>query len=280
MPLKKKTYTMNHKIALYTILSILIIGSLSSCYTEQTIAKRFVKETAFEKPAVWFIGADYLFKNCDIEPDTTEIACIMINDLNDSLLLENYNRNFAVQLESYGYQIYTYYEAKEFLEHDGLALIINVAQLEIEEFIEYYNDSQIFDTLEYFETLPVRSLKLNSWIEVSLSDTNETNQEVLFVDNKISDLIEGYFTQHPFRGDVKYTFKRYDMKPGLTNVFVARSGTKDAEKMFDLWMNRYLERCFSEYAGQRVPHSYYHFNSSKDRIEVIDAPERPIVLQQ
>ncbi len=246
---------------------------LSSCYTEQSVATRFVRKTAQEKPSVWFIGASYIFRTCLNEEKTDGDPCPLLSAINDSAFLEDYNRNFALQLQDYGYQVFTYDESEAFFGQKGLGLIINIAQLEIEELTDNFTDSDVFDTLQYFEVFPVTRLRLNSWIEVSLVDTTQAKHEMYYASASISDLIEGYFTQHPLKGDVSYTYKRYDMKPPITVRFVKESAREHAQKLFDLWMNRYIHRNMGETRNINVTYGdkgYYHYNPVKKRIEMVD----------
>lgn len=255
------------------ILASLVILTLASCYTEQSLGTRFVKKTVVDGPAVWFIGASYLFMNCNVPEDTSGYPCYLLESVNDSVFLENYNREFALQLEEYGYKVYTYNEADQFFTQTGVSLIINIAQLEVEEVLDFYTDSEVFDTLEYFETFPVRMLNINSWIEVSKVDSALAKREVFFGTNSVSDLIEGYFTQHPFRGDVSYTYKRYDMRPSLIDKFVMQTAKEHAGKLFDIWMNRYITLNSTESKKVGVYYQekgYYHYNPEKRRIEIVD----------
>lgn len=196
----------------------------------------------------------------------------MMSEANDSIL-EKYNRAFAIQLSDYGYHVYTFDEAEEFLANKGSGLIINIAQLELEEVLETHTDSEIFDTLEYFESLPVRVLRLNSWIEVSGVDTSSGKQEVFFATNSASDIIEGYFTQKQFSGEVYYSYRRFDMRPSLTGKFVLSSGEDHAQRLFDVWMNRFIRKTISEsnqvgfyYSDQ----GYFHYNKQKQRIDPVN----------
>lgn len=258
---------------LLILLLISVVLLFESCVTEQSLGTRFVKKTAIDGPSVWFVGASYLFINCEVPEDTTGYPCYMIESVNDSLFLEKYNREFALQLEALGYKVFTFNEADRFFTQPGVSLIINIAQLEIEEVMETFTDSEVFDTLEYFESFPIRAFKLNSWIEVSMIDTTTIKPEVFYATSSISDLIEGFFTQHPFRGDVSYTYRRYDMRPALVDRFVDGAGKEHSQRLFNVWMNRYINRNLTETQKMELQYrekSYYNYNIEKRRIEVVD----------
>lgn len=257
---------------LAVIIVIAGVSSLSSCYTEQSLGARFVSKAADDAIPVWFIGASYIFHSCSIPADSMGDGCIMVSEHSDSVLLEKYNRAFAMLLADYGFRVYSYYEADAFLSHPGSGLIINIAQLELEEAVDVYSDSEVFDTLEYFESFPVRVFRVNSWIEVSGVDTARENQEVFYATSSLSDIIEGYFIQKQFSGDVYYTYRRFDMRPSLTGKFVESTGEEHAQKLFDVWMNRYIKRNSADSQKTGIYFSdpgYYHYNKKKRRIEPV-----------
>jgi hypothetical protein len=253
---------------------LIAVHLLSSCATELAVASRFVRNTAQEKPGVWFIGANHLFMTCNIQDAEEEgYNCQLLELQNDSVLLESYNRAFATQLEQIGYKIYTFDESEQFFAHKGLTLIINIAQLELEEYLDVYTDSEIFDTLKYIESFPVRVVSLSSWIEVSKVDTTAAKREMFFVTNQITDLIDGYFTQNALKGNVSYNYKRYDMLPGAVGTMVIESGSDHSGRLFDVWMNRYIKKnaVVQDGVGFYPPaKKYYHYNVKKGRIEESD----------
>lgn len=226
---------------LWLSVSLFIITLLTtSCYTEQGLGKRFVKRAAVEAVPVWFIGASWLFHDCAIAPDSTGEACIMLDGLTDSLLLEEYNKAFAQTLAGFGFRVFSFDEADLFLAERGSGLVINIQQLEFEENYSTFTDSEVFDELEYVETFPVRTIGLHSWIEVSGVDTTSRKREVYYANGKATDLIEGYFSKKPFSGAVFYTYRRFDMKPALTVEFFRNLGEEHAARLFDVWMNKHI----------------------------------------
>lgn len=257
---------------LLAVMAVLLVILLPSCYTEQSLGRRFVKKTALEPPAIWFVGASSLFRTCNLEPDSNEYPCAMLATVNDSSVLELYNSTFARMLSVYGYKVFNYDEADTFLAYPGARIIVNIAQLELEEVKEYHHDTEVFDTLEYHEHIPIRAFNINSWIEISIHDTTKSTQEVFFATNKITDLIEGYFTQRPLSGEVFYTFRRYNMRPELIGKFISGSSKEHVQKLFDVWMNRYIRKFFAETTTINVvtgEKAYYRYNPEKKRVEQV-----------
>jgi hypothetical protein len=259
-------------------LVILIAFLMHSCYTEQSLGKQFVRGLATDQPSIWFVGASYLFKTCTMEEDSLLEPCSIIHAANDSLLLENYNSNFAKQLEASGYRIFAFDEYEEFLNQKGLRLIINIAQLELEELKEMYTDQETFEEQEYRETIPVRKLNLNSWIEVSLVDSTKSKQEMYFASNSMGDIIDGYFLQHDITGNVTYYYRRYGMKPSLVSKLAMDAGAEHAGKIFDVWMNRYIEKHDSPTYGEAYLYEtrgYYHYDPATKKVIRIN-PEKAL----
>ncbi len=253
------------------VLPILAMVMLTSCYTEQSLGRRFVKQTVQESPAVWFIGASYLYHVCNVLSDSLTEPCPMLASVSDSAVLEDYNRNFARTLTDLGYKVYNYDESEAFLASGGLSLVVNIAQLELEEVKDYVTDTEEINEYVYTESVPVNVLKINSWIEVSVKDSVQGKQEVFYGTHSIADIVEGYFVQHPIRGDVTYHYQYYSMKPPLTAGFVRNAGNENASALYDIWMNRYIRKHYGDsyrYNYEFRPH--YHYDLQKGRIEMID----------
>ncbi len=258
---------------LWLCLLLVLMLSLGSCYTEQSLGRRFVKGTLQEKPSIWFIGANYLFKTCSMEDDTLIAPCVFTAAASDSVMLEDYNSQFAKQLESYGYRVFAFSESDSFFKQPGLKLIVNIAQLELEEYIGYADDTETFDDTEYLENIPVRVVSLNAWLEVSVVDSNSAKQDLFFTTDSMADIVDGYFMQHQITGNVTYYFKRYSMRPSMLPRLTQTSGKQHAARLFDVWMNRYIlknDPVGASLESQYTTRYYYHYDPEKNRIIISD----------
>lgn len=261
-----------HPAILFSFLLAIVAVTLGSCYTEQSLARRFVNGTMHDKPSVWFIGANHLYKTCTMEEDSVILPCVFTGAVMEDTLLELYNSSFAKQLEGYGYRVYSYYESDSFYSQSGLKLIINIVQLELEEQTGYTRESEVFDEMEYTEEIPVRLVSLNSWVEVSVVDSSAARQDLFYTSDSIMDVVDGYFLQHQISGNVTYYFRRYTMRPVLLPRLAETSGRKHAGRLFDVWMNRYIEKhdTVSANQGYNYPSRIY-YTYDPERKKVIPA---------
>ncbi|HRZ43131.1 MAG TPA: hypothetical protein P5228_10565 [Bacteroidales bacterium] len=267
----------NHPVILSGILLLAVVVMMSSCYTEQSLGRRFVTGTMNEKPSVWFIGANHLYKTCTMEEDSVITPCVFTGAAMEDSLLELYNAGFARQLEGYGYRVFSYYESDSFFSQAGLKLIVNIVQLELEEQTSYERESEVFDEMEYVEMIPVRLVSLNSWVEISVVDSATARQDLFYTSDSIMDVVDGYFLQHQISGNVTYYFRRYAMKPLLMPRLAGSSGQKHAMRLFDVWMNRYIEKHdpVSVSQGYQYPSRiYYHYDPERKRVIPADASGR------
>lgn len=267
----------NHPAFLFSFLLIVVAVTLGSCYTEQSLARRFAKGTLSEKPSVYFIGANYLYKTCTMEEDSVIPPCVFSDAVQDDSLLERYNANFAEQLEGYGYRVFSYYESDSFFSQPGLKLIVNIVQLELEEQTGYTRETEVFDELEYIEVIPVRLVSLNSWVEVSVVDSAAARQDLFYTSDSIRDVVDGYFLQHQISGNVTYYFRRYTMRPVLMPRMAETSGRKHAMRLFDVWLNRYIEKHdpVPVARGYNYPSRiYYHYDPDRRRVVPAGASDR------
>ncbi len=266
-----------------TVLLVVTTLFVSSCYTEHSIGRRYVKQVAEEAIPLWFVGANHLFQECLIPEDTAGVSCIMKDTLTDFQLLEAYNRAFARKLASFGFQVYSYAEVDSFLSHQGGGRIVHIAQLEFEEDGDLFIDSEVFGDYEYIESIPIRVIRLHSWIEESVADTIHKERNVFYAKGEASDLIEGVFTRRPFSGEINYTFTRYDMRPSLTPVFFRRLGEEHAQRLFDTWLNEHIRERMDDpqrFGIYLQEDGYYSYDPVRKRIRTVDPSHQLLELDK
>jgi len=263
----------------------MLIGTfLTSCYTEQSIGKHYGRSVAKEQPPLWFVGASFLFNECLIPSDTAVNGCIMTKPYSDSLLLEEYNSAFAQRLSEYGFVVYNYAEADSFLARSTGGWIVNIAQLEFEEDGDIFTDTEVYNELEYYESFPIRVIRLHSWMEALHVDTIETLRSTYYTMADASDIVEGDFQRSGLgSSDLTYSYTRYDMRPSLTPMFFRQLGADHAGRLFDTWMNNHIKQHFSDsgkvgiYFQEYV--DYWTFDLTRRRA-VPSVPERTLILME
>ena len=127
------------------ILSIVILSV--SCSPERKLAKTFIES----KPdiSVLILPVDYVFKTnlkvdeiedkkgmTDWQLDSALMAnSVLLNDISDSAFLEIYVNSMIEEFERLGIKVYTESYLDSFLFIQTPAYILNIAQLEVEEFL-------------------------------------------------------------------------------------------------------------------------------------------------
>lgn len=252
---------------------ILFIGILVSCSFERKLAREYVKSE--ENRSVLIIPPDYLFKTSLKEWQVDSINendewtrdsilfenSLYLKNIEDSVLLEYYISNYINELKAYGFNVYGEDSLMSFLNGQQNAFIINMAQLEIEEYIMPIKEEAEFGEYIYFEVIDLNAVNLNSWFEISRVNDNES-VDVFFTSLYATDDLEGFFTFNYFTGDVGFRYSIDTLLVDEIYQLSAIAGYTYAGYTFDYLMNTYIQKRLLE-EGLYSSNIYYHYNRRK-----------------
>jgi hypothetical protein len=264
------------QLLLHSALLAVLIGIMSSCALEKKYAVNYVKKVQADSVPVFFIGADYLFKtnawlvNEERLPDDEFQALgieksAVIGEVNDSVIIENYNTGFQNALKALGYKVYSGDQLNDFLSLEKQGFIISITQLELEEdtFTKYLAD-EIAGEL-YYEKFELKQVNCNSWVEISKVNDTAEDVEVYFNSDALFDKVDGYFFQDvKDKNQVKVKYTKYIVKPSLAEKSTLIFGRAHMENIFDLQMNEYVLTRLPEYNAQYI--DYYHFDPKSKKL--------------
>ncbi|MFH1120991.1 MAG: hypothetical protein V1775_14330 [Bacteroidota bacterium] len=228
---------------------------LFACSPERRLANMFVKTQ--HPVAVMFLTPDfsyrYSFKVPDIEnfdslPAAVQDSLLYYNSgliqyLNDSILITGYLNGMSSGLKALGLNVFPSGAAEQFVNSGSEALIVNLVQLQLEEFYDSISDEASFGEEELYNyDLFITAVNINSWFEVSGFNQNDTATRVLFASQTITDYFEGGFRYFPFTGDVKYSYiidslDSDDFYREIRNIGLLYSGY-----LYDYLMNDYIRK--------------------------------------
>jgi hypothetical protein len=191
---------------------------LLSCSAERKLAVEYVRKR--EPASALLIAPDfsyrYNFKIPDIEnfyelsAEQKDSALFFSSDLlqyiNDSTLFAAYLSGLSTGLGNYGFRTYSGESARKFIESGSDGLIINLAQLELEEYLDSISDEGTYSEEEnYNYQFYLNAINFNSWFEIARVNKQDTTL-VLYTSNKITDKFQGGYQYFPYTGDVKYYY--------------------------------------------------------------------------
>lgn len=241
------------------LLLILLFASLllhlTSCSLERRLANNFV--TKREPVAFLLLPPDfsykYSYKIPDIEnfeslPQATQDSLLFYNSdllqyINDSTLINGYINGLNSGLKALGYSVYLPGSTENFVNSASESIIVNLAQLQLEEFYDSISDDASFGDEElYSYELYITALNVNSWIELSRVNHNDTATQTLYASSTLTDYFDGGFRYFPLSGDVKYTYSIDSLRVEDVYYSVNNLGYLYAGYLFDYLMNDYIQK--------------------------------------
>lgn len=250
------------------LLIVVILGF--SCSPERSMARKYalkVKETnvlVLLPDEVWLVNqkSDYpksSFRYEDAVRDERLLEnTLILSKLNKKEVLRLFGANFISELTNYGLKVYTENQADAFLQVDSSAYILNLAQLELQEYYHLVEDEVIANETLYTYDFTINGFNLGLWLELNrVNDNEQRKPRLLFATHDILDKYEGYFTMRFMTGKVDYKLKVDSLNPERVRNFVAYLGRLYAAYTFDYMMNDYVAR---KQAPGRTPKRYFRWD--------------------
>lgn len=242
------------RILLFVFITILLL-QVSSCSPERRLANAFIKQP--RPVSILLLMPDFSYKynykvpdldNFDSLPVHVQDSLLFYNSrllqyIDDSTFFSNYLLGMATGLKSSGMKPYFSDSAENILSTESEALILNLVQLQFEEYFDSIGDEASFGDVELYRyELFITTVNLSSWFELSMINNHDTSATVLFTSNSLSDNFNGGFQYLPFSGEVKYNYTI----DSLTTDFIYSSaytlGNIYSGYLYDYLMNVYIQK--------------------------------------
>lgn len=257
---------------------ILLAITTVSCTIEQKMARHYVRNV--EKPSLMYISPDFIFKTNtrpgiiqdDASLDQFEKDSILffkseyLQFLEDSILLNRFNRAYISELKAYGIEVFKEDQMDAFLALEDTSYIVNIAQLELEEYIIPIRDEEYFDGVVYYREIDLDAVGLNSWFEISTMNDDE-DPVVLFASHYVVDDYDGTFRYYPFTGEISHSYAIDSISIDDVYELVSFLGRKYAGYTFDFIMNVYIYSNVPDDVNLKL---YYHYDRRKGSFIPVD----------
>jgi len=234
-----------------------VILHLTSCNPERHLANNFIKKR--EPASILLLSPEFSYKynyklpdvdNFDNLSKQAQDSLLFFNSellqyIDDSLLITNYIRGLSSGLKSLGFNVFTTGTTGSFVNRGSDGLIVNVAQLELEEFLDSISDNASFGDEEHYNyDLYITAVNINSWMELTRVNRQDSAL-VLYASNTLTDRFDGGFRYFPFTGEVKYDYTIDSLKVEDIYTSAISIGNLYAGLLFDYLMNDYIRRSMS-----------------------------------
>jgi len=246
----------NHPIKIipgYGLYLLLLTSlALSSCSMEWKLARDFVRPEV--KTSVLLLPPGFVYKTSlkkDSIPNASSLtgdqldSALFVNSkylqyLSDSILIEGYINSLIDELYQCGIAVLLNDQVEDFMASGGSAYTVNIAQLEAEEYIRDYRDEEEIGENTYYKDFDLQAVNLNCWFEITRLNPKREGYKILFAQGSVSDVVEGYFTENLFTGEVRYTYFETGMEPEDIYELAAELGRRHASMLYDYLLNDHI----------------------------------------
>ena len=237
-----------HIILISAFLSIV----LSSCYVEKKLGKEFREN--WKDTTVMVLVPEYVFKNnlktyeipgLDTFPEWKQDSMLLarsifLKDISDSVVITDFTARFMGRLEKLGFNVMDEARMDEFLSEHPDGIIVNLAQMSVEEFVHPYTfDYDLGDEMLTVSDIDLNAVSFNLWMEISKLNSSEKNR-VLFASDFVVDELDGYFRQYVFTGDINFEYTIDTLTTSRIYTFASGLGARYAEYLYDHFLNLYI----------------------------------------
>ena len=272
---------MSFKKALTGIfIAVTIALLLSACSVERQMGRKYIARadsTSFLVlfPAEVFIvnkkneNFDGSFLFSEAQKDTSLFRnSVLLPFLNDEAILTPFKESFVKELSNYGYRVYDTTQMDQFMAVEHHSRVLNVAQIELQEYLTSYEDAVTVDEQVYTKVIYLNGINIGSWFEISpINEVEKAKIPVLFATHDFTDQWNGYFVQRFLTGEIEYRLEIDSLQPNDVLNFAAYLGRLYAAYTFDYMLNRDIK---SKTPLQEQTESYYRYDPYQKRLFVTD----------
>lgn len=258
-----------------TVIIILLSGIIFSCTIERKIAKDYIELE--QKGAVLLFSPDFVYK-VNLKPEEIEspekyaeyqmdslllARSLILKNISDSSFLVSLINNYIDELKVYGFEVFTPDYITDFMNLDTQSYVVNIAQLELEEYFYEYEFEEPVGYYTYTINLDLNAVNYNTWFEISEVNGKQKDRKVLFATHYITDDLYGHFKQQFLTGEVKYEYTIDTISLDKIYELAAFLGREYASYTFDHIMNQYIR---SQIVQQEYRPVFMHYDRQRKMI--------------
>lgn len=260
------------------------LSLLSSCSVEKKLGKEYLAQRS--DTSMLLLMPDFIFRynlktyefpGLDSLPQWQQDSILIagsryLKAMTDSAVVNVFRNSFTERLGLYGISVFDEPSLDSFLIHHGSGIMVNVAQISLEEYIHPYSfDYYLFDEPYSVSDIDLNAISMNIWIELSRLNSEQKNK-VLFASDFISDSLDGYFRQYLFSGDIQFEYTVDSLTVPQVQAFIAKMGGRCADYLADYLLNDYIQRNIP--AGYPADPKPLHWNPVKRIFVFIPADDK------
>jgi hypothetical protein len=268
------------------ILSSLLLVVLNSCFPGRHTANNFLKKRNTISIMVVPPGFTFLYyypfnpHKYIIDGDTVYPVenSSFLKEANADIAQEIFYETLTNSLSGLYFNVYRPEQFDEFLNQQGKRYIFTIAQSEIIEFDDVFEDRALIDTMIYRQSFAIISFEHNNWFEFAKVDDKDENSglQVLYSSFSISDNIDGRFRYHWLSGEVTYEYTPDLLAPDDIYRLNRTAGRENALLIMEFLMNNHVKEQEPYFFG--VP-PYFQYVPSRNTIRRAPDRKKFIILE-
>jgi len=261
------------------ILLVSFLLTLSSCLPEKKLAMQFAENPQGINLLVF--SPDYIYKynhkgeeipGFDTLRSSRQDSALWVNSrymqfLSDSVLLENYMNGFVGELRKLGFIVYLPSSIDSFLTDKPQSYIVNLAQIQMDEYTYPLEDEQPFEDTVYYKRFDLNAMDFSCWFELSKVNAAASKKTMLYSSHSAYDDFEGSFMVDPWTRNVRYRYRIDSLS--VTDIYDMATflGKKHASYLFDYFLNQYVAASLPE---SEPLYYYYHYNRPRHSVAPVE----------
>lgn len=263
------------RLTFFCFVASAVLFTAWSCSPERNIARKYALR-ATEKSVlvllpkeVWLVNQKSEYpKNSftyaqALEDSRLLESTILLPQFNKQTILNLFGQSYLSELRKYGLNVFTEDQTEAFLKTDSSAYILNLAQMEIQEYYSPVEDEVLVGETVYTYDFAINGLNVGVWLEINkLNDLNLKKPVVLFATHDLLDRYDGYFTMKFMTGKIDYKLKVDTLTVERAKNFITYLGRLYAAYTFDYMMNDYTNQKLGPATTPRRYFRWDPFNKS------------------
>lgn len=203
------------------------------------------------------IGSMTGFEALDEETkaDLKSKYCLVLDYVSDSILLSTFKRAFISELQSYGFRVRECNSENFPTELKSNEHTINVAQLELEEFVTYDTLRSQGSQNPILFTKLLNGVRWNTWLRYNDSDSE--SKQIFFASEETTDEMFGFIEKE--RGKYYADYDMMKINPNDAYLLSYSAANLCGRYFFNFLINRYVW-----IKTQGNPQKYYYLDEDKN----------------
>lgn len=255
------------------LIAFIVVLAFTSCSVERNIAYDFMNSDVpvavlINPPEQLLKLSDKTFEVPDIdslsaqEKDSALLQnSLFLKNINDEKVIAKFYNAMLHQLQGSNIQVFTPDYINEFYACNKPSFVVDIVQLQLEEYYEQVDESEIYyDESIFPEDIYLNALAINVWLKISMVADTVNQPLLLFATDNITDAYKGSVRSYPYTNEVTYKSSKMPLKTDDIYAFSGILGYRFSTWIYDYFINRHIYAMMPKGSS---PDYYYHYDPER-----------------